>query len=242
MILHRIRRKLYKMTHPAVAEVWMLHRVVSHRSEMPRERALEVTPDWLQQRIEQHLAQGVHFLSPDELIATIQAAKQAKNQKIKHPPYISLTFDEGCRETLTHVVPLFQRLQIPFTLFVTTGLVAGEKPIDWYHCQPDMMDWNELIELSRNPLCTIGAHTINHPHLCQLNPEAVRQEVGQSRLILEERLRQPIRYFSYPYGERNATVKCQVRQCGYTAAFEAWGGAVRTGADLFDMPRIPIIQ
>ena len=233
MILRRIGRKLHKMTHPVLAEVWMLHRVVTNRSDVPDERTLEVTPNWLQQHIGQHLSKGGQFVSIDTLVQELQQPSRRRK------PTIVITFDEGCRETIAHSLPLFQQYQIPFALFVTTDFIAGAHPIAWYNRQPPMMDWDELVALSHNPLCTIGAHTVTHPHLCQLSKEHVLSELTLSKQILEERLNIPIQYFSYPFGERNATVMGCVRQAGYTAAFEAWGGPVRTGADRYNLPRIP---
>ena len=51
MIFHRIKRKLYKAFHPVMGEIWMLHRVVENRSDIPKQRELEVTLDWLEQKI-----------------------------------------------------------------------------------------------------------------------------------------------------------------------------------------------
>lgn len=236
MILRRIRRKLYKITHPAIAEVWMLHRVVDSRSDLPGERTLEVTPTWLRQQVDQHLAAGGRFVSLDTLMHELQ--QPAKRQK----GTVAVTFDEGCRETLEQVLPLFRQRQIPFALFVATDFVGGAHPIGWYRQQPPMMSWDELAAVCRDPLCTIGAHTVSHPHLCQLSEAQVMEELTLSRQQLEERLHIPIRNFSYPYGERNAAVMECARQAGYTAAFEAWGGAVRTRANRYNLPRIPKTQ
>lgn len=233
MILRRIKRKLYKLTHPALADVWMLHRVITERSDVPHEWMLEVTPEGLRRRIERYRDIGGRFVSLDTLMQELQEPSPHRQ------PTASVTFDEGCRETLEHIVPLFQDEEIPFTLFVTTDFVDNAHPIGWYNRQPTMMSWDELVELSHHPLCTIGAHTVTHPHLCQLSQEQAFFEVMLSKQILEDRLNIPIRYFSYPFGERNAAVMECVRQAGYTAAFEAWGGAVRTGADRYNLPRIP---
>lgn len=236
MILRRIRRKLHKMTHPVVAEVWMLHRVVSNRSHNPRERTLEITPEWLRETVAHHFERGGTFVSPDALMQTLAHPVRQKQ------PTAVVTFDEGCRETLHHILPFFEQYQIPFLLFVTTDFVGGKQSIEWYDRKPEMMSWEELATLCQHPLCTIGAHTVSHPHLCQIATQDAQREIEQSKHILEEHLHQSIRYFSYPYGERNQTVRQMVQQSGYCAAFEAWGGATRTGDDPYDLPRIPIIQ
>ncbi len=35
-------------------------------------------------------------------------------------------------------------------------------------CRAEAMTWNELREISKDPLCTIGAHTVNHYAVAQV--------------------------------------------------------------------------
>ena len=51
MILDKVHRKIYKLFHPVIGEIWMLHRVVEQRSEKLGQRELEVTPEWLENKI-----------------------------------------------------------------------------------------------------------------------------------------------------------------------------------------------
>ena len=51
MIIRHIKRKIYKGLHPVAGEMWMLHRVVEQRSVKPGQHDLEVTPDFLEQKI-----------------------------------------------------------------------------------------------------------------------------------------------------------------------------------------------
>jgi hypothetical protein len=46
-----LERQIFNFAHPATGEIWMLHRVVEQRSEKPEQRELEVTPDWLEEKI-----------------------------------------------------------------------------------------------------------------------------------------------------------------------------------------------
>ena len=67
MIFHRIKRKLYKAFHPVMGEIWMLHRVVENRSDIPKQRELEVTLDWLEQKILEYQKKGYTFVSIDKI-------------------------------------------------------------------------------------------------------------------------------------------------------------------------------
>src|SRR6476661_9000131 len=53
-------------------------------------------------------------------------------------------------------------------------------------CHDECMDWSELSELAADPLCTIGAHTVNHMILKKVPSEkAVRAEMEMSRAVIE---------------------------------------------------------
>jgi len=65
---------------------------------------------------------------------------------------IAITFDDGYRDNLTVALPLLEKFQLPMTLFVTAGFVDRE----------GYLSEEELGELSRHPLITIGAHGLWH--------------------------------------------------------------------------------
>ncbi len=63
-----------------------------------------------------------------------------------------------------------------------------------------IMDWDELRELSHDPLVTIGAHTRGHYALAKLSETEAEAEMAQSIERVENELGLPCRHFSYPYG------------------------------------------
>ena len=63
-----------------------------------------------------------------------------------------------------------------------------------------LMPAQEIAQIARDPLCTIGAHTVNHYSLAKLELERCRNEILRSRNGLEAILGRPVRHFSYPYG------------------------------------------
>jgi len=69
------------------------------------------------------------------------------------------------------------------------------------------MNWNQVVELSREPLVTIGAHTVHHYNLKQLTADQVRWEIQTSKERLEEKIGRPIEHFAYPYGSRDEVGK-----------------------------------
>ncbi|GLQ56337.1 polysaccharide deacetylase family protein [Devosia nitrariae] len=68
------------------------------------------------------------------------------------------------------------------------------------HCRRLIMDWAELRQFSDDPLCTIGAHTVNHYELAKLPLDTAREEIAHSVDILGARFGRKPRHFSYPLG------------------------------------------
>lgn len=66
------------------------------------------------------------------------------------------------------------------------------------------MSWDELAAFARDPLVTIGAHTLSHCNLAKASPEDARREMTESRANIQARLDLPADHFAYPYGDRSA--------------------------------------
>ena len=68
-------------------------------------------------------------------------------------------------------------------------------------CKNLCMSWEELRESPRDPLVTIGAHTVNHPMLAKLPADAVRSEMEMSRSVIEAALGVRPQHLCYPFGD-----------------------------------------
>lgn len=64
------------------------------------------------------------------------------------------------------------------------------------------LSWDQIIDIGRDPLATIGAHTCSHPPLAGLTEEEARNEMGQSRDIIRQKTGLDAVHFSYPYGSK----------------------------------------
>jgi peptidoglycan/xylan/chitin deacetylase (PgdA/CDA1 family) len=69
-------------------------------------------------------------------------------------------------------------------------------------CRELCMNWEELNQIAADPLCTIGAHTVNHMMLKKLDDEqAVRAEMDMSRAVIEAALGKRPQHLAYPVGD-----------------------------------------
>jgi peptidoglycan/xylan/chitin deacetylase (PgdA/CDA1 family) len=88
---------------------------------------------------------------------------------------------------------------------------------------------------------TIGAHTLSHPMLSQLPPDAAYAEISESRLRLESALQQPVWAFAYPFGDSQSVtpeVLAMAEKAGYAAAFLNFGGGLGVALPPYALPRL----
>jgi peptidoglycan/xylan/chitin deacetylase (PgdA/CDA1 family) len=139
---------------------------------------------------------------------------------------IALTFDDGYRDNLTTALPLLEKYDLPMTLFVVAGFVNS----DGY------LSDDELREISRHPLITIGAHGLWHRHFNLISPDEARFELTESRRLLEETIERSVNLMAWPYGECTPAVEQLAGECGYRAAWSVWKGTNGT----FSRWRVPL--
>ena len=104
------------------------------------------------------------------------------------------------------------------------------------------LSWEQIIELAADPLCTIAAHTVSHVALTALSDEEIRKELFDGKKKIEDRIKQPVKHFSYPYGYWDNRVADLVME-QYSTAVLFWpDGLVRRGATLDRLSRYALIE
>ncbi len=107
------------------------------------------------------------------------------------------------------------------------------------------LSWGQVREMQAEGM-SIGAHTVTHPNLEELEPPIARREIEQCKQELEERLGIEVPAFAYPFGKpkhhfsRN-TIQL-VSDSGYSFAAAVHFRGVRSEGPQFAMPRFAIGQ
>ncbi len=63
-----------------------------------------------------------------------------------------------------------------------------------------LLSWDQIRQLSSDPLVTIAAHTLNHYSLTHLTEAQATTEILESKMVLESRINRAVNHFAYPYG------------------------------------------
>jgi peptidoglycan/xylan/chitin deacetylase (PgdA/CDA1 family) len=109
----------------------------------------------------------------------------------------------------------------------------------------EMLTWEMLRRLSASPDVEIGAHTVTHPRLSQLNRRRAWVEIEISKHRLETELGRTLRHFAYPFGDCESAGEREAAMCaeiGFVSACTARHAAlpISGAVDLYRLPRVPV--
>lgn len=106
------------------------------------------------------------------------------------------------------------------------------------------LTWEQIEEMAKDSLCTIGSHTMTHCRLTITDVASLQYELGASKDLLEQQIGKSVEHLSYPYGWKNdvsAEAIAYAKQIGYRTALRSFGGPVREkDTDLYQIKRIMI--
>lgn len=109
------------------------------------------------------------------------------------------------------------------------------------------LNWEQIKELSQEPLVTIGAHTVNHYALKVLSEDRARHEVIESRDRIKAYIGSEVEHFAYPYGDyKHIGLKdlSILEKCGFKTAVTTIAGNIFPGHKdhLLYLPRINLTE
>jgi len=141
------------------------------------------------------------------------------------PKPIVISFDDGYRPQYTFALPQLRKHGWPGVL----NLKAEGS---------DLYESNVKAMLAAG--WELAAHTIHHPDLTTLGPEALDEEVAGSRHILQREYHVPVKNFCYPSGRFDEAVIAAVKSAGYEGATTELPGYA-TRQHPFELARIEVL-
>lgn len=124
---------------PGGVTIFTLHRVSpKENNKISANENLKVSPAFLETFIQQAREKGHEFIGLDEL-CTKSDGELYKNKFI-------ITLDDGYKDNFEYAFPIFQKLNVPFAIYVTTSFPENEAILWWYELE-DLILRNEKIKL-----------------------------------------------------------------------------------------------
>ncbi|MBA3517142.1 MAG: polysaccharide deacetylase family protein [Rhizobiales bacterium] len=106
-----------------------------------------------------------------------------------------------------------------------------------------VMDWDEVRAVAADPLCAIGAHTMTHPALARLPPDAALRQMRESADRIEAEIGVRPRTIAFPYGYPAAASAREARlaeEAGFAASFTTQPGYISTRGSRHALPRVSV--
>ncbi len=129
-------------------------------------------------------------------------------------------------------------------------LFGGKYQINWYKYNKNLcMSWDDVAEMLKEPLVSIGAHTYHHYNLKALEtPEDVKNEVTLGLNVMADKLNgfKPS-VFAYPFGSLNEAGEREIKvlsEMNFKNAFLAYSlrGGVKLNDNPYAIPRIMLTE
>lgn len=149
------------------------------------------------------------------------------------PKPILITFDDGYRDLYVNASPVLARLGMRATAYVISSRLKNGYPL--------ILTWRLLRQLPSRGI-EIGSHTATHVDLTSLSDQEAARELVQSRLAIERRLRRPVQWLAYPFGDYDARIERLVRQAGYVLAVTTEGGSVQSARRPLALRRLQVLD
>lgn len=205
-----------------VAPIIMYHSV---SPDATPENRLTVSAESFERQMRFLKTHHYNVMSLEDLVALIRDKKKIP------PKSIAITFDDGYRDNYIFAFPLLKKYNLPVTIFVIVNKIG----------ESDMLSWDEIKAMQDSGIIAFGSHTLDHLCLIDIkSDEGLRKQIFDSKIILEEKLKQPVNAFSYPVGAFNDKVRQLVIDAGYKLAVATSPGKNYSDDDVFAIKRLRI--
>ncbi len=145
----------------------------------------------------------IKYLRKHYHIASLPEAMRMLEEGSVAQPTVVLTFDDGYAENYINLRAITEEYRIPVFFFVSTAHISEQTPFqhDLRRAQENFppLSWEQILKL-RGAGFLFGSHTRTHFDCGSTDENSLKDEIVNSRGELEDRMGEPIDYFSFPWG------------------------------------------
>lgn len=206
--------------------------IIMYHSVSPqanKETMLAITPQTFERQMYFLKKHRYHVVPLESLVALIR-------QKEKIPPKtVAITFDDGYKDNFLYAFPVLKKYNLPATIFIIVNEVG--------RAENDRLSWDEIKAMQDAGVISFGSHCLGPEPLVNIkSQELLKQEIFDSKKILEERLGRKVAFFSYPEGLFNAKIRQLVIAAGYRGAVATNPGKNYPDNDIYALKRLRISE
>lgn len=178
-----------------------------------------VPPDIFDSQLKYMKENGFTPIMPDDLADYLVSGKA-----LPAKPFM-ITFDDGWRNQFRYAFPILQKYRYPGVFYVYSDVIDRKV----------FLTWDDIKTMMGSGMI-IGDHTKSHPELPKITDDALlRQEIIDSKKIIEGRIGKTVDAFAYPFGEYNKKSVAMVEQGGYASARTVQGCVEQSKDRLFTL-------
>ncbi|MBA4388855.1 MAG: poly-beta-1,6-N-acetyl-D-glucosamine N-deacetylase PgaB [Verrucomicrobia bacterium] len=189
------------------------------------------------EQLEYMKSHGCTFVGPAQVLEASAGAKALPHRAVM------LTFDDAYVSFTSNVVPVLKMYKAPALLAVCAGWTEHGAPAD---ISAPIMSWDQIRQLSQNPLVTIASHSYDLHKAVRSNPQGNTAHAAVTRIFMEKENRYETaaeykeriavdhakgvqmiadktgkkpEIMVWPYGESNEMATEECRRAGFKLAF-----------------------
>lgn len=185
---------------------------------------LTVDSETFDQHMAYLLSKGYTMVSVADIVHAVLSHQQLPEKSI------AITVDDGYKDNYEYAYQIAKKYNIKMDFMIPTGLIGN----------PGYMTWEDLKEMSQNPLVTIYNHTWSHASLGAADRVKIENEVMTAQKQLEEKLGVKNTIFVYPYGSYSPLAIEILREKGFNAAVTTIQGTLQCESTIMELQRTRI--
>jgi len=223
------------------------HHVNENKGDM-----ITVTPEVFERQMRYLSDSGYRTLRAGELLAYINGGLSLDEKSVM------ITFDDGWLDNYIYAFPILRKYNINATIFLATDWIdkASENAVDLNAVIPGhkesfslveqgeghkvLLTWEFAEEMVGSGLVEFHSHTKSHRKCHELSSDELKEELSESKGVMEERFGRPCTSLCWPSGRNNALSMKIARENGYNLLFTTRHGIVEKGSDPLSIDRIAV--
>jgi len=188
-------------------------------------RDLSLSPEAFEEQLQYLVEEGHTSLALSDLVHHL-----ARGAALPTKPII-LTFDDGYRDVYVEAFPLLQEYGMIGTFFLITEFID--------EAYTEYLSWAQVREMHRAGM-QFGSHSYSHPDLRGQSAEYLVWQIVGSQEAIEQRIQEPVRFFSYPSGRYDPSVIDVLHSAHFWGAVTTLQGMEQSSLHPFELRRIRI--